>query len=129
MEVTDNNTIRFYREDNIIFELNLKDNSVKRVTPSNTLLLIISNRLLVFALVLFTYIIYRLLGREMEMRKKAAEERIRESSKTEASESLYKRGREFTNKMLKRNSATAVFIAFLALCFIILLDILLLSKA
>ena len=37
MELTDNKAILFYSEDEQIFELNLKDNSVKRITKSKNL--------------------------------------------------------------------------------------------
>lgn len=97
-----------------------------RKTKMNRLIL---SLLLLLVFILVTYIIYRLIEREMEIRRKAAEDRAKELSTTEGIESIYKNDREFRRRMNKRDLfILAGLFAFFILCFIILLVIRLLSK-
>lgn len=90
---------------------------------------LILSLLLLLVFILVTYIIYRLIGREIEIRRKAAEDRAKELSTTEGIEAIYKNDREFRRKMQKRNLVIlAGFFVFPVLCFIILLIIRLVSK-
>ena len=83
----------------------------------------------IFPLLLLLVFIYRLIEREMEIRRKAAEDRAKELSTTEGIESIYKNDREFRRRMNKRDLfILAGLFAFFVLCFIILLIIRLLSK-
>ena len=129
MELTDNDTIRFYREDNKIHEFNLKDESVKKTISAKSLRIAAIEIAILLSAVLFGYAIYRLIRRELQIRSKIAIERTRELSKAGKVESLYKNDREFRRMMLKRDlAAVGFFFVFLIACFIIILIALLLKK-
>lgn len=129
MELTGNNTIRFYREDEQIFELNLNDNSIKKITQSKNWSSITVRLILIFIVILMGYILYRLIRGELEIRKKMAEKRMKELSMTNGAESLYKNDREFKQKMLNRNLIIiGIVFVFLVISFIIMLIIRLLNR-
>lgn len=133
MKLTNNDAIRFYRDDDQVFELNLKDNSVKRLTKSKALHLFAVELVIILALFLFAYILYHLITREITIRKEFAAERMRELLKTKKDtdtvESLYKNDREFRRRILKRDFAIlGFFFVSLVLFFIIMLIIRLLNR-
>lgn len=87
----------------------------------------------IFALIILSYIFYRLIEREITIRKEFAAERMRELLKTkkdtDTAESLYKNDREFRRRMLKRDFAIlGFFFVSLVLFFIIMLIIRLLNR-
>ncbi len=129
MELTGNNTIRFYREDEQIFELNLNNNSITKITQSKTWNSITVRLFLILIVILMGYILYRLIRGELEIRKKMAEKRMKELSMTNGAESLYKNDREFKQKMLNRNLIIiGIVFVFLVISFIIMLIIRLLNR-